>query len=380
LEYKIKSLTAGTNVDATTYIDLMTRQVTHGQDVAEFFTPLGASLVDFALASGANALGFPPVVLDRSSERETYTRNGTSLPATGSLWCTDGGTLSNEPLGHTLDRVAIADRDADETITRLHILVHPHPTAAPRGDAWADPKNSPTWLATLMRADHLQRTQSLYDDLRRVEKTNTRIAWLERLETELQPVLARLEPESRDELVTALRNTLHSIEDDRQSLRASSERSADPSDVASLFRTVAERVAGVSGKRKVAVEVISPLVIAAQNPGVSVEDMLAGEMLAHFGGFFDERLRVSDFDLGYQCTQTWLEEGGLERHGLDAADARAAKTAATVYTPEERWREWGKTTVGQVAARHPFALAGLLAQIARVAGQDVITRHRHEQK
>ena len=49
------------------------------------------------------------------------------------LWYTDGGTLDNEPLGRALDLVAEA-QDSDQ-VSRLHVLIHPHPTGAPTDDA-----------------------------------------------------------------------------------------------------------------------------------------------------------------------------------------------------------------------------------------------------
>ena len=135
----------------------------------------------------------------------------------------------------------------------------------------------------------------------------------------------------------------------------------------------------MSEKQPVDLEVISPANLAKKN-NVSVGDMLAGEMLSHFGGFLDENLRTSDFDLGYSSTLDWLEDGGLAHHGLDeAANAQAKEAATTFYEPSEMWKEWGKTSVAKVAAHHPVALGALMAQITRVAVQDVITRKSHAQ-
>ena len=63
-------------------------------------------------------------------------------------------------------------------------------------------------------------------------------------------------------------------------------------------------------------EVVSPLVLPEAKT-TAVSHMLAGEFLFHFGGFLAERLRQSDFDLGYRSTLEWLKAGGLRDHGLD---------------------------------------------------------------
>jgi predicted acylesterase/phospholipase RssA len=377
LGYEIRSLTdAGSTVDATTFVDLVNATITHGQSLDAFLDPADASLVDIALASGANALGFPPRVLDRTADEPRYDAAGIdNFPPSKHLWYTDGGTVDNEPLGHTLDLVGKLDADNAPDFRRLLVLIHPHPTGSAQGNAWADPENPPTWLATLMRADHLQRTQSLYDDLRRVEKTNSHIAWLAQVDDKLGSALAALDPAQQAPIVDALHDTISGIEANLGQLPAHAAAAAPAGDIRTLLRSVLAQATGVGEKRAVDLEVISPLILSAPKQ-IPVEDMLAGEVLFHFGGFFDEHLRISDFDLGYSSTLEWLSASALERHGLDNADSRQAIEAAqAAYTPANTWEQWGKTSVGKVAARHPFALAALMAQIARVAGEDVIRRH-----
>ena len=217
LEYEIVGLNSTQrDIDATTFVDVATADIEPGQALAVFLDPPEASLVDIALASGANALGFPPRVLDRTADASAYTAAGiVNFPDSNHLWYTDGGTVDNEPLGHTLDLVDALDADPATDYRRLHVLIHPNPTGATQDKAWADPGNPPTWLATLMRADHLQRTQSLYDDLRRVEKTNSRIAWLEQLDDKLGTVLDGLDAPQRASVAAALHETLVGIDDDR---------------------------------------------------------------------------------------------------------------------------------------------------------------------
>jgi hypothetical protein len=83
-------------------------------------------------------------------------------------------------------------------------------------------------------------------------------------------------------------------------------------------------VTGLAGKQKVWVDVVSPLILPG--PRIPLEQLLAGEFLAHFGGFLNERLRLNDFALGYRSMQEWL--GGLE--GLEIAPRLAERARAAV--------------------------------------------------
>jgi len=376
LDYKIQSAVSSTGVDATTFVDETTATVERGWKLTQFTEPAGASLLDTVLASAANALGFPPVVLDRAALASDYAAKGiTNFPPSQHLWYTDGGTVDNEPLGHTLDLVADLDgADATDAV-RLHVLVHPHPAAGVQGDAWASPANPPTWLATLVRADHLQRTQSLYDDLRRAEKTNSRVRWAETLKV----AFGSLDADGQGALARALTPVDDQIRADRVAFGGA----ADPTDpnetTEEVFARIVDRIANVHGKREVHLEVISPLVLDerdADGNRIPVGRLLAGEILGHFGGFFDQAMRESDFDLGYQSTLDWLTAGGLTLHGLDATkNGEVLAAAAAAHTPEPRWQKEGDTDLADIALHHPFALAGLMAQVARVAGQDAVRRH-----
>ena len=94
---------------------------------------------------------------------------------------------TKQPLTRTLDLVREVDQDSAADTRRIQLLVHPNPTGAPTGTAWADEQNPPTWLATLLRARDLQRTQSVYDDLLHLEQINTRLDWTGRLFAEIGP-------------------------------------------------------------------------------------------------------------------------------------------------------------------------------------------------
>lgn len=57
-----------------------------------------------------------------------------------------------------------------------------------------------------------------------------------------------------------------------------------------------------TGKKMVKIDIISP-----SNP----KDQLGGEVLNHFGGFFDENMRINDFLVGYFDGKKYLEKNGF---------------------------------------------------------------------
>jgi hypothetical protein len=116
--------------------------------------------------------------------------------------------------------------------------------------------------------------------------------------------------------------------------------------------------------------VISPLIVAA--PGQAVEDLLAGEFLAHFGGFMDVDLRWSDFALGYDSVLKWMEEG-WEHHGVDPLVAKTIRTAAEAG----RKPDWAKAGEGTKTMRDlswgdKLHAARLAVHIAHVIEHDLL--------
>jgi Patatin-like phospholipase len=385
LEYRVPSLSARQPVRATTSLDWATFTFSSGQPTREFVEPPRASPVDVALASAANALAFRPVLVDRSGHEDGYRARGiVNFPPSKHLWYTDGGVLDSEPLSRILDLVREMDQDAPPDTRRIQLLVHPNPTGAPTGSAWADPQNPPTWLATLLRARDLQRTQSIYDDLLHLEQINTRLDWSGRLFDEIKPVLDDLDEETADRLRDALVRAIGVIEGQRRALHAHEDDPAAAAPepvvdkpVAELLRDAVARIAGVAGKERIALEVVSPLVLpeASTTP---VSHMLAGEFLFHFGGFLAQRLRQSDFDLGYRSTVEWLRAGGLRENGLsEELEQQAVARAEEAYRPGSDWREHGRLAFTDLPARERLALVPVFAHIGRVVAHDL--RHRRPQ-
>jgi hypothetical protein len=385
LEYRVPSLSARQPVRATTSLDWATFTFSSGQPTRELTEPPRASPADVALASAANALAFRPVLLDRSEDEDGYRARGIgNFPPSKHLWYTDGGILDSEPLTRTLDLVRDLDQDSPSDSRRVQLLVPPHPTGAPTGSAWADEDNPPTWLAALLRARDLQRTQSIYDDLLHLERVNTRLDWTGRLFDEIGPVLDGLDNDNANRLRAALTRAIGVIEGQRRALRA---HEADPGaappqpvpdkPVAELLRDAVARIAGVAGKERIALEVVSPLVLP-EAATTAVSHMLAGEFLFHFGGFLAESLRQSDFDLGYRSTIEWLRAGGLREHGLpEELDAEARARAEDAYRPCQDWRAYGRLAFTDLPLQERLALVPVLAHIVRVIVHDL--RHRRPQ-
>jgi predicted acylesterase/phospholipase RssA len=385
LEYRVPTLSARHPARATTSLDWATFTFTSGQPVRELVEPARASPTDVALASAANALAFRPVLLDRSGDEAGYRARGiVNFPPSKHLWYTDGGVLDNEPLTRTLDLVRELDQDSSPDTRRIQLLVHPNPTGAPTGTAWADPQNPPTWLATLLRARDLQRTQSVYDDLLHLEQLNTRLDWTGRLFDEIGPVLDDLDPDTAARLRDALVRATGVIEGQRRALRAHEKdpAAAAPQPVADkppteLLRDVVAQIAGIAGKERIALEVVSPLLLPEAET-IPIAQMLAGEFLFHFGGFLSRDLRLSDFDLGYRSTVEWLRAGGLRENGLPGdLEQQALAHAEDAYRPGQQWQAYGRTAFQDLPARERFALMPVFAHIARVVAHDL--RHRRPQ-
>ena len=138
--------------------------------------PPRRSPLDFALASAASPGGFAPELLDRRPDADTYERHGIeNFPESGHLWYTDGGLLGSQPLG----RVIAAGRalhGGNEDAQGVHLLIDPRSENASL-DMWSDPDGRPSWQAGASRALAILSEQSLFDDLRRIEKDNSRLEW-----------------------------------------------------------------------------------------------------------------------------------------------------------------------------------------------------------
>jgi predicted acylesterase/phospholipase RssA len=245
--------------------------------------------IDTALASGSHSAGFPPALLPVPNQPAGEIGN---LPVGASgMWYTDGGTVQNEPLGQAINIAAGLDGNDTSVFERLFLLIHPQPSGGYLSTQldWSYRSGGarPSWDHTLGRALGIHMTQSLYEDMLRMVKVNQRLADIEASAQRFVRALPDAQVES----------TLCALEEVAYGPPVSGAGQTHPVDRASR---VLRHLAGLADKNPISLEVVSPSHLANRK-GVKVEDLLAGEFLAHFGGFLDVRFRISDFWLGYVC-------------------------------------------------------------------------------
>ena len=275
LHYPVRGLGVLNPVRATTYADWggFTLQPRGGPGAIR--EPDGASILDFVLASAANPGAFAPRRVNRSGDVDGYADNGIKdLPDSASLWYTDGGTLQVEPIGRVLTAARKARQAAGRPVADRHVtlLIDPRSETPEQDDAYAG-GNEPTWLKGIARSLEIIPAQILYDDLRRVEKVNSRLSWAQRLAGTLAP---HLDQAARDDLAALLRE----VADERNGLRISDRRHTDPevsddeTNEAVLARLLT-LVAGLERKEFAEADVISPLLLAERGD-LHVQGLLAG--------------------------------------------------------------------------------------------------------
>jgi hypothetical protein len=384
LDYEIGRI-GGPPIDASTFLDWATWDITGERPVEWYTAPNGP--VDTALASGAHAAAFPPYPIDRSARDvlASYEANHIkNFPPSKLLWYTDGGTIDNEPLGRALDlSQEIDSHDPLGSACRLHLMITPDPARPPErpeDDTWSRREPKPTWTKTGFRTLKLVRSQHLYDDLRRLEKTNSRIEWVRLLERELAAIIEQ----GGADAITRLERVQGTIEGQRAELRSTSDlRSAEEGDdetpLRVALRNALQAATGLSQKRDVAMAVVSPLLLPEAAKGVPPKAMLAGDFLAHFGGFLDQPLRENDFSLGYRSMLCWLENDGLAAHGLDPQLSQIA--VAAVVSAREKWteregRSWaeglGETTLKSLPRSSRWRLYCVGVRSAWIAFRQVV--------
>lgn len=378
LHYPIRGRGALGPVEAATFADWGAFTVRPGDGPPGITEPPGSSILDFALASASNPAAFPPALLDRRPHADGYRREGiVDFPETGRLWYTDGGTLQVEPVG----RVLMAARRAREAAGRqpacehLTMLVDPRSERPEPSDAWAHGDASPSWIAGIARTLAIIPAQILYDDLRRVQKMNSRQDWADM-------VVDTLLPHLDDEALEALSDAIHRIVADEDSLRhdegdddadghdrAGDDRGADGEGRA-VLRKALEKVGGLARKHRTEVAVISPLLLA-DGEQAEVGGLLAGEIMGDFGGFLHHGLRESDFLLGYDSTLRWLPEN-LPRLGVRDGAVQRAVEAAEARNPD-RWHHInrGEMKLDDLPWRARVQLARLVVRMGGTLMRDL---------
>jgi hypothetical protein len=271
-------------------------------------------VVDSAIASASHPAAFPPTLLDRGDLEGAYKRNGVDpFPDCPVLWYADGGLLDREPVGRCINLARRVDEGSDEHL-RVLLLLRPEPDVKLANDdpAWTEADGEPSWTATLARALRIVVTHSLYEDLRRVERVNSRIAWLQLVAEGLADICDEAKAKK------ALPALIERIRAEKGELRAGERGREEPLQrtIVDLLGQLLAEATGLAGKQQIALEVVS---------APSAADVAGGSLL-NFGGFLAERLRANDFLVGYMAMLTWMRSWpyGHFEDGLDEAEERAA--------------------------------------------------------
>jgi predicted acylesterase/phospholipase RssA len=365
LTYPIRGLRLDSPVTGATYADWGTFELEPGGGVEQMLEPAGRSPLDFVLASAASPGGFAPQLLDRRPDVEAYESHGIEdFPESGHLWYTDGGLLGSQPLG----RVIAAGRalhGGGERSTGVHLLIDPRSESSEL-ERWSDPEAEPSWQTGASRALAILSEQSLFDDMRRIEKDNSRIEWAERLAD-------RLADQLDDAAASGLREFIAEVGSERAETRADEPRGggeqagAADGELTELLRRALREVGGLVGKERIAIDVISPLLLA-DGPHDDVGSLLAGEFMGDFGGFVSRELRASDFALGYESAIAWLGQG------LTACELDEEVSRRTVSFVESKRRydvdqvRSGDAELSDLSLADRLELVRLGAHLARVLG------------
>lgn len=315
-----------------TYADWLEFDLEPGGDHRDLLRSGPNSVLDAVLASASHPGAFPPKLVDRHGHDRHYRRLGvTDLPEDPMRWYTDGGLVESQPVQRVLQA---AHRKAGPAgaagATRLHLVVDPR-SSGPSGDAaWADSTSGRTWIDGVRRALSILPTQALHDDLREVVDVNHRLARL-------------------DELVDRLGEG-----GDRDHLRRE-----------------LEEVAGLAGKERIDVDLITPL-LRARGRDAGVSELLAGDFIGAFGGFLDRSIRRNDFALGWACTEAWTGPG-LAGHRVDEPTIERVLAeldrARVLSGPDADGHADGIEQLGRVGRWQLFLLA---VQVGRVLASEAL--------
>jgi predicted acylesterase/phospholipase RssA len=381
LTYELADLARNTAVDASTFLDWYNVELTNAMGSDRYL-----AVAQAAIASGSNAIGFPAKRLDRLADKAKYDAAGLEgFPADGQFWYTDGGTVDNEPLGRT---IALAEDIASDD-NRLYLLIHADPAwpGATPSPVWSGDAPEPPWVRTGTHSFSISRSQSIYEDLRRLEQTNLHLAWIKTIPPALRSAVdnaieqgdlsAVQAQQLRASLAATLREALGGVRNDQRRVDAIGGRSVDreealQGDWDQVLATLVHAASGLEGKADIKVEVVSPLV----DPAVSEPpaQQLAGAFFFHFGGFFDVRFRQSDFALGYRNMAYWLTHslGGY----LPGTDLTPALGAVERRYHELGWDKvrYGGARLGLLSLRQKLSLWRLGLHVGRVIWHDA--RHR----
>jgi len=185
---------------------------------------------------------------------------------------TDGGLTDNLPLKPIMDFMKISNRV---------VMVIPHPDNTRNFVKFANAHNGFPPLSNtfkiVMKLFNVAMYQSIYWDVKTFVKINKEVKKREILIKKMKDVYESFKGEEK-KVIEKYMNLIK-----------------EPSN--EMFDFLKDEKVAVS------LDIISP-----EKP----EQYLSGEIINHFGGFFDNRMRKSDFYLGYKNGLTYLKKIGIE--------------------------------------------------------------------
>ena len=364
LAYPIGGRSRSEPIRGVTYADWGRFELEPGGDTTQLLEPEGASPLDFVLASASSPGGFAPALVDRSGDADGYVERGIEdFPEDARLWYTDGGLVASQPIGRTFAAGRMLHGQEPDA-QHLNLLIDPRSEVSAGDEPWSDPESKLSWQTGTSRALAILSQQDLFEDLRRIEKDNSRLGWIDELVAELSPQLKRGSDEKLREFIEGVRSELAEVRSDEPELGEDDGKLSEMGTEDLLRRALLE-TAGLAGKQALTLDVISPLILADDDD--DPKSLLAGEFMGDFGGFLSEELRASDFKLGYEAATAWLERG-LPEFDLSREAAEDATEAVRAAAPPDEGGKRGDAEAGDLSIGDRMQIVRLAAHTARVAG------------
>jgi predicted acylesterase/phospholipase RssA len=323
------------DVIVTSYLDWANFEFTDG-DLAGV-TKKWSTALDSAIASASLPLAFAPSLLERPAEPGDEVSDLAAGADGNRLWYADGGLVNREPLRRCIRLARQADTDAP--VRRRVLVVRPSPEDAPgRGDpAWTGAGDPPRYRESLERALRILVTHNVYEDLRTVEATNSRVS----VSRELARALAQVIPDS-DEVRQILAKAVPDSDGACQTPVV--DATTPEADLAAWLEQLLQAATGLGGKTNVDVDVVAP---------GHAFDLARGA-----ASLTAERIRATDFLLGYQAMLEWMK-GQLEPE----KPAEAERTSAAVDAVRRRAATIPGWLPDLPTGRRPLRVSAQLARL-----------------
>lgn len=272
-----------------------------------------ACVREAAVASGNFPVAFAPARV-RTAE-DAYRGHGLEqLP--DPFFCVDGGMFNNEPIREAVRLAREVDGESLDP-DRVFLLVDANLNRSAHDGTITDESPLPV---TAKRLLGMLRGEAAANDWLRARRLNNQLAWRDGLLDELAEMVARNELADPALLMSQLRQVAEGIVEQKRALLGAERYPPDYLDRA-LERTGRqgrERLESLSEGRREIMRLVTFVLnsIAGLDKKAQLNldiiyadpDRTAGDRLASFGGFFDERWREHDYRLGRQTARALLPD------------------------------------------------------------------------